>query len=280
VRKHRRTRRKRRPGSSTWCRLASCRNRRNSAASARCTAWFRSCIARTSPRCTAGGTPCRSARCRWSCRSGGQAAFAWCRARRRPCKPFTQAEFAHGPRGPHWPLALHVCTPLFEHCFDPGTQTPMHARIRTPKRHGFAVAQVPVPEHVCTPLLEQVRAPARTPAQKPAHAGLVELRTRARSRARSGDTSDTVAATRALRRLTVRRHRCTSVHAGGDSRTPTTSPTPRVRRSARCCPSTARATACVTPTQEPPTQLDRRTRGRLARCPESHVWGSARCTAS
>jgi hypothetical protein len=36
---------------------------------------------------------------------------------------------------PHWPLELQVCTPLPEHCFAPGTHTPVHV----PPMHADAV---------------------------------------------------------------------------------------------------------------------------------------------
>jgi hypothetical protein len=64
---------------------------------------------------------------------------------------------------------LHVCTPLFEHRFVPGAQTPVHA----PATHAwFAHAapsiQVPVASHVCTtrplhPLAFGLQLPEQAP---------------------------------------------------------------------------------------------------------------------
>jgi hypothetical protein len=56
---------------------------------------------------------------------------------------------------PHWPLELQVCTPLPEHCFAPGTQTPVHVPpTHAEAVHATAELHVPAAEHVCTPLPE------------------------------------------------------------------------------------------------------------------------------
>jgi hypothetical protein len=38
--------------------------------------------------------------------------------------PETHVWLLHAAAVPHAPVALHVCTPLFEHCFAPGAQVP------------------------------------------------------------------------------------------------------------------------------------------------------------
>jgi hypothetical protein len=64
--------------------------------------------------------------------------------------PLTHAEFEHAAAEPHVPLALHVSTPLPEHCVAPGVHDPVHA----PLTHAWfvqalAFCQVPVALHVC-----------------------------------------------------------------------------------------------------------------------------------
>ena len=66
------------------------------------------------------------------------------------------------------PVAVHVSTPLPEHCVDPGAQTPVH----TPATHDWlthatGALHVPFDPHVSTPLPEHWVAPG---AQTPVHA--------------------------------------------------------------------------------------------------------------
>jgi hypothetical protein len=56
---------------------------------------------------------------------------------------------------PHWPLELHVCNPLPEHCVAPGEHTPVQAPITHAEfAHATGLLQVPVEEQVCVPLPE------------------------------------------------------------------------------------------------------------------------------
>jgi len=70
---------------------------------------------------------------------------------------------------PHWPLPLHVCTPLPEHCVVPGVHTPVQA----PETHAEETHAVPVPHwpaavQVSRSLPEHLPAPgAQTPVQLP-----------------------------------------------------------------------------------------------------------------
>lgn len=65
--------------------------------------------------------------------------------------PVTQAWLGQGTGALHVPLALHVSTPLLEHCFVPGVQTPEHA----PPTHAWLVhaapsCHVPLASQDCT----------------------------------------------------------------------------------------------------------------------------------
>jgi hypothetical protein len=65
--------------------------------------------------------------------------------------PLTHADALHARAGSQVPVALHVCTPLLEHCLAPGTHTPAHA----PLTHALLVhavpsCQEPVLSQVCT----------------------------------------------------------------------------------------------------------------------------------
>ena len=75
----------------------------------------------------------------------------------------------HAAAALHCPLALHVWTPLPEHCFAPG----VHAAHAPPTQTGVpppqaaAAPQLPVASQVSTPLPEQRVAPGvHTPAQQ------------------------------------------------------------------------------------------------------------------
>ena len=74
------------------------------------------------------------------------------------------------------PLALQVWTPLPEHCFAPGTHTPVQAPLtHAEATHVVAVPQAPLFEQVCTPLLEHEVAPgAHTPVHAPPTQALFE----------------------------------------------------------------------------------------------------------
>jgi hypothetical protein len=71
---------------------------------------------------------------------------------------------------PHWPLDVHVCTPLPEHCVVPGEQAPPHTPALQTLGQGEPVScQVPVASQVwgCWPL--HCSAPgAHEPVQAPA----------------------------------------------------------------------------------------------------------------
>lgn len=69
----------------------------------------------------------------------------------------------------HCPLAEHVWTPLPEHCFVPGTHTPVHAPVtHADETHGESDPQAPLAEHVSMALFEHCTAlGAHTPAQAP-----------------------------------------------------------------------------------------------------------------
>jgi hypothetical protein len=70
-------------------------------------------------------------------------------------------------------VALHVSTPLFEHCTSPGEHTPVHA----PLTHacdvqGTGVPHIPADPHDCTALPEHctwpaLQGPSHTPAAQP-----------------------------------------------------------------------------------------------------------------
>lgn len=84
--------------------------------------------------------------------------------------PLTHAWLVHVTGLPHCPLELHVCTPLLEHCFVPGTQTPMH--VPAPEQadwtQGVELPQAPLVSHVSTLLtLHRLALGAQTPWQLP-----------------------------------------------------------------------------------------------------------------
>jgi hypothetical protein len=63
----------------------------------------------------------------------------------------THAWLVHGAGVPHVPLALHVWTPLFEHCFVPGVHTPAQAPFTQAWLvHAAPSCHVPLVSHVCT----------------------------------------------------------------------------------------------------------------------------------
>jgi hypothetical protein len=67
------------------------------------------------------------------------------------------SEHAYGQAlaAPQLPLALHVWTPLPEHCAEPGVHVPVHAPLtHACAVHGTGVPQVPLAPHACTPLPE------------------------------------------------------------------------------------------------------------------------------
>jgi hypothetical protein len=69
--------------------------------------------------------------------------------------PVTHVELVHATAVPHAPAALHVCTPLPEHCTAPGVHTPVHAPLTHAwLLHAAAVPHAPLALHVCTPLPE------------------------------------------------------------------------------------------------------------------------------
>jgi hypothetical protein len=74
--------------------------------------------------------------------------------------PLTHAWLVHVAGFPHWPLVLHVSTPLFEHCTAPGVHVPEQA----PLTHAWLVHVAGLPHwplalHVSTPLFEHCTAP-------------------------------------------------------------------------------------------------------------------------
>ena len=82
--------------------------------------------------------------------------------------PVTQAELVQAEAVPHVPLAEQVCTPLLEHCVDPGTQTPVQLPLAHANVHAEALPHCPVALHVCTPLPEHCTAPGvHTPVHAP-----------------------------------------------------------------------------------------------------------------
>ena len=77
-----------------------------------------------------------------------------------PPAPATQVVPEHVAGKPHVPVALHVSTPLFEHCVVPCTQTPLHAPpTHVDAEHATGEPHVPVVLHVSTPLPEHVVDP-------------------------------------------------------------------------------------------------------------------------
>lgn len=63
--------------------------------------------------------------------------------------PDTQADATHGDAVLHWPFTSHVCTPLFEHVFVPGAQTPEHVPpTQAWFEHAVVFCQVPDESHV------------------------------------------------------------------------------------------------------------------------------------
>jgi hypothetical protein len=61
---------------------------------------------------------------------------------------------------PHWPLELHVCTALPEHCTDPGLHDPEHAPATQAELAQLAAEpQLHVGSHVCTPFPEHCVSP-------------------------------------------------------------------------------------------------------------------------
>ena len=61
--------------------------------------------------------------------------------------------FVHAAAVPQLPPALHVCTPLPEHCNAPGEHVPLHAPLTHAKVvQATAPPHVPLEVHVCTPL--------------------------------------------------------------------------------------------------------------------------------
>jgi hypothetical protein len=52
-----------------------------------------------------------------------------------------ELELGHATAVPHVPLGVHVCTPVPEHCVEPGTHDPVQA----PPTHAEAVHATPVP---------------------------------------------------------------------------------------------------------------------------------------
>ena len=69
--------------------------------------------------------------------------------------PLTHAWLVQLATLPHVPLALHVCTPLPEHCVFPGTHTPtqpppVHAEFE----QETGALHCPLAPHVCTELPE------------------------------------------------------------------------------------------------------------------------------
>jgi hypothetical protein len=64
-----------------------------------------------------------------------------------PAHVWTSA--VHAEVDPHVPVPEHVCTPLPEHCVEPGTQTPTQAFVtHADDTHGVLLPQVPLVEHV------------------------------------------------------------------------------------------------------------------------------------
>jgi hypothetical protein len=68
--------------------------------------------------------------------------------------PFSQAELTQVTPVPHWPSALHDCTPLLPlHCVWPGAHTPMHAPLlHVWFTHAVGEPQLPLVLHVSMPL--------------------------------------------------------------------------------------------------------------------------------
>jgi hypothetical protein len=82
--------------------------------------------------------------------------------------PLTQAWLVQAAGALHTPLALHVSTPLFEHCVVPGVHDPVHA----PPTQAWLVhptggLQAPLVLHVSTPLPEHCVAPGMQAAHVP-----------------------------------------------------------------------------------------------------------------
>src|SRR5271167_1470262 len=68
----------------------------------------------------------------------------------------------------HCPFVPHVCTPLPEHCVEPGTHTPVQAPVAHANEHGEGVPNCPLALQVSTPLPEHVVDPgAHTPLHPP-----------------------------------------------------------------------------------------------------------------
>jgi hypothetical protein len=65
--------------------------------------------------------------------------------------PQTGVEALHATAVPHAPLALHVCTPLPEHCVCPGPHTPWHEPLTHVRfvAHTESFTHPPLALHVC-----------------------------------------------------------------------------------------------------------------------------------
>jgi hypothetical protein len=64
--------------------------------------------------------------------------------------PVTHAELTQATAELHWPLELHVWTPLPEHWWEPGAQTPVHVPVTHAWfEHVVPFCQVPVESQVC-----------------------------------------------------------------------------------------------------------------------------------
>lgn len=64
----------------------------------------------------------------------------------------TQAWLPQSTGFPHWP-AVHVWSPLPEHCVVPAVQTPEHcAPVQAPLAHAWGAPHVPVPSQVSRPV--------------------------------------------------------------------------------------------------------------------------------
>jgi hypothetical protein len=79
---------------------------------------------------------------------------------------------AQGAAVPHCPLEEQVCTAVPEHCFVPGTHTPVQApETHADPTHGEGVPHSPLDEHVSIPLFEHCLAPG---VHTPVHAPLTQ----------------------------------------------------------------------------------------------------------
>jgi hypothetical protein len=71
--------------------------------------------------------------------------------------PVTHVELVQATAVPQAPAAVHVWTPLPEHCTAPGVQTPVQAPLTHAwLLHATAVPQAPAAVQVSTPLPEHV----------------------------------------------------------------------------------------------------------------------------